>query len=92
MGKVDAATDAFRKLYRETLEAAYGRVLARPGLSVRTRELLAVAALQALAQKPQLIAHGRGALRCGADRDEVRAALRCAGCPADEAAQLVQRL
>lgn len=57
------------------LESAYGRVLARPGLDPRTRELIAVGALAALGQTPQLIAHGRGALRCGATRDEVDEAL-----------------
>lgn len=57
------------------LESAYGRVLARPGLDPRTRELIAVGALAALEQIPQLIAHGRGALRCGATGDEVDEAL-----------------
>lgn len=61
------------------LEAAYGRILARPGLDVRTRELLAVAALAALEQTPQLVAHARGALRFQATNDEVREAMRIAG-------------
>lgn len=57
------------------IESAYGRVLARPGLDPRTRELLAVGALAALGQIPQLIAHARGALRFDASRDEVDEAL-----------------
>jgi AhpD family alkylhydroperoxidase len=57
------------------LESAYGRVLARPGLDPRTRELIAVGALAALGQVPQLIAHARGALRFGASADEVDEAL-----------------
>ena len=60
------------------IESAYGRVLARPGLDPRTRELIAVGALAALEQVPQLIAHGRGALRFGASRDEICEALHTA--------------
>jgi 4-carboxymuconolactone decarboxylase len=60
------------------LESAYGRVLARPGLDPRTRELIAVGALAAIDQVPQLIAHGRGALRLGASIEEVRESLHVA--------------
>ncbi|MBK7877955.1 MAG: carboxymuconolactone decarboxylase family protein, partial [Planctomycetes bacterium] len=49
-------------------EHAYGRVLARPGLEPRLRELCAVAALAVLGQERQLASHVRGALRCGATR------------------------
>jgi 4-carboxymuconolactone decarboxylase len=45
---------------------AYGRVLTRPGLPPRPRELLAVASLAALGQTRQLTSHARGALHCGA--------------------------
>jgi alkylhydroperoxidase/carboxymuconolactone decarboxylase family protein YurZ len=58
---------------------AYGRVLARPGLAADRRELLAVAALSALGQDRQLASHVRGALRCGATRAEIDAALDCVG-------------
>ncbi len=61
------------------LEAAYGRILARPGLDVRTRELLAVGALAALGQMPQLVAHARGALSFHATHAEVREAMRIGG-------------
>jgi 4-carboxymuconolactone decarboxylase len=54
---------------------AYARVLSRPGLSVRVRELLAVAALAATAQEKQLASHVRGALRCGATAADVARAL-----------------
>ena len=50
---------------------AYGRVLARPGLSPDRRELCAVACLAALGQERQLASHARGALRCGATREQV---------------------
>ncbi len=50
---------------------AYGRVLARPGLDARVRELCAVACLAALGQERQLASHARGALHCGATRAEL---------------------
>ena len=50
---------------------AYGRVLTRPGLDARVRELLSVACLTALGQERQLASHVRGALRVGASRAEV---------------------
>ena len=55
-------------------EHAYARVLSRPGLTPKERELLAVAALIATKQEKQLLSHVLGALRCGADRAEVRSA------------------
>ncbi|MFN0006358.1 MAG: carboxymuconolactone decarboxylase family protein [Planctomycetota bacterium] len=63
------------ELERWVLEHAYGRVLARPGLSPDRRELLAVVALAALGQERQLASHARGALRCGATAEELDAAL-----------------
>jgi alkylhydroperoxidase/carboxymuconolactone decarboxylase family protein YurZ len=54
---------------------AYGRVLVRPGLSPARRELLSVACLAALAQPRQLASHARGAVACGADPADLRAAL-----------------
>ena len=54
---------------------AYGRILSRPGLEPRLRELLAVAALAALGQERQMASHARGAVRCGATPGEVRAAV-----------------
>lgn len=62
-------------LHEFVLESAYGRVLSRPGLDPRRRELLAIAALAVLDQVPQLIAHARGARRFGADDAELREAL-----------------
>ena len=56
---------------------AYGRILSRPGLEPRTRELLAVAGLAALGQDRQMASHARGALRCGADSEDVSAVIEC---------------
>ncbi len=75
----DAVRSALRA-YHPTLatwiaEHAYGRVLSRPGLDAATRELCAVAALAITAHERQLAGHARGAVRCGAAREEVAAAL-----------------
>ena len=68
----DALRAGHPEIERWILGHAYGRVLTRPGLSPRMRELLAVAALSILDQKRQLFSHVRGALRCGATLDEIR--------------------
>ncbi|MCR9245691.1 MAG: carboxymuconolactone decarboxylase family protein [bacterium] len=57
------------------LEVAYGRILARPGLDGRRRELLAIGALAASDQKRQFAGHARGALHLGATRNELREVL-----------------
>ncbi len=78
-GKAEAVR-AVLQGYHPTLERwieghAYGRVLARPGLAADRRELAAVACLAALDQDRQLASHVRGAVHCGATKDEVVAAL-----------------
>ncbi|MGK0482625.1 MAG: alkylhydroperoxidase/carboxymuconolactone decarboxylase family protein YurZ [Planctomycetota bacterium] len=50
---------------------AYGRVLAREGLSPVERECLAVVALAATGHDRQLASHVRGAVRCGARPEDV---------------------
>lgn len=57
------------------LEAAYGRILARPGLSPLRRELLATGLLAAQDQQRQFLAHARGALAFGAERTQLREVL-----------------
>jgi len=54
------------------VEVAYDRVLDRPGLDLRTRELVAVAHLTALGAEAELETHARGALACGATPEELR--------------------
>lgn len=53
----------------------YGKVLSRPGLDLRTRELCIVAACAASGQQRQLHSHLHGALNAGASVEEVSAAL-----------------
>jgi 4-carboxymuconolactone decarboxylase len=49
----------------------YGKVLSRPALDLLRRELCIVAACAAAQQEPQLRSHLRGALNCGATRDQL---------------------
>jgi len=56
------------------VEQGYGRVLSRPRLSARVRELVAVAVLAAGGWQRQLHSHLLGAVRCGAGRSEIRTA------------------
>ncbi len=83
---VDAMLQGFHgELHDFVLDVAYGRILTRPALSARERELIAVAVLAAMDQTPQLVAHARGAMRFGADELAVREALWSALLPNQEA-------
>ncbi|HEY2340817.1 MAG TPA: carboxymuconolactone decarboxylase family protein [Steroidobacteraceae bacterium] len=57
----------------------YGRVLGRPGLDLKRRELCIVAACAALEQDRQLHSHLHGALNAGANPEEVDDTLRIVG-------------
>lgn len=63
-------------LARWMIEQGYGRVMSRPGLADRTRELVAVAVLAAGGWERQLVSHLLGARRLGAPPREVRSAFR----------------
>lgn len=54
----------------------YGRVLGRPGLDLKRRELCIVAACAALEQDRQLHSHLHGAINAGASPEEVDETLR----------------
>jgi 4-carboxymuconolactone decarboxylase len=60
------------ELPRWILRDVYGKVLTRPALDPKTRELAAAAALTVLQVYPQLLSHIKGGLNLGADNDEVR--------------------
>jgi 4-carboxymuconolactone decarboxylase len=57
----------------------YGKVLSRPGLDLKTRELCIVAACAASGQQRQLHSHLHGALNAGASTAEVEDALDSLG-------------
>jgi len=55
-----------------SIEWAMGGIMARPGLDLRTRQLLVIAACTTLGHAtPQLGAHIEGALAVGATREEI---------------------
>ena len=54
---------------------AYGKVIGRPGLDMKRRELCTVAAIAVLGTAQQLHSHLRGALNTGATRAEIEAVL-----------------
>ncbi|MNF69591.1 Carboxymuconolactone decarboxylase family protein [compost metagenome] len=59
-------------LERMVTDYAFGEVLSRPGLNIKTREMLTVAALTAMGNAPgQLELHMRGALNVGVTRAEL---------------------
>src|SRR2546423_9440046 len=58
---------------------AYGKVIGRPGLDLKRRELATVAAIAVLGTAQQLHSHLRGALNTGATPDEVEAVLELVG-------------
>lgn len=60
---------------RWMIEEGYGKVLGRPGLALRERELCIVAVLAGSGREPQLHSHLRGALHAGAGIAEVDEAL-----------------
>jgi len=71
---------------RWMITEGYGKVLGRPGLELRVRELCIVAILAVVAADVQLFSHLRGALNAGAGPEEVDEAIRvAAGYATDEA-------
>lgn len=62
-------------LDRWMITDGYGKVLSRPGLDLKRRELCIVAACAAAGQQRQLHSHLHGALNCGASSDQVYATL-----------------
>lgn len=62
-------------LMRYVRDFAYDTVYERPGLDLRTKELIASALLVSLGSPGELRTHLRGALRAGATELEVREAL-----------------
>ena len=79
----DVVMDRIRGFHPEfmewILEEAYGKVLGRPFLDLKTRELIAAGLLTALELPRQLTPHLRGALRAGATVGQVSEAIRQLG-------------
>jgi len=74
MGKkvLEALGPTSPDLARLLVEYPFGEIYSRPGLDLRTRELVAIGVLAALGTaRPQLEMHIRGALKVGCTREEV---------------------
>jgi 4-carboxymuconolactone decarboxylase len=66
------AVEGLGDLGRSIVEYVYGDIYLRPGLSLRDRELAAVATLVALGRSSQIPQHLRAALKAGVKSDELR--------------------
>ena len=66
------AVEGLGEVGRSILEFVYGDIYLRPGLSLRDRELAAVATLVALGRSSQIPQHLRAALKAGVTPDELR--------------------
>jgi len=71
------------------VEDGYGRMLSRPGLDPRTREMIAIALLAVGGWERQLVSHLLGARRLGAARDAIARALAIGLAGASPATRLV---
>ncbi|MDE2570942.1 MAG: carboxymuconolactone decarboxylase family protein [bacterium] len=79
-GKTDAQTDPFYQHFVEfTTEHCWGNVWVRPGLDFKTRSMLNLAMLSAMARWHELEVHVRGALNNGVTEDEIAEILLQAG-------------
>ena len=54
-----------------TIGHVFGEVWARPGMAIRDRSLITIAALTALGKETQLKGHLRGSLHVGITREEI---------------------
>jgi len=69
---IAALADIAPDLGRFVIEFGFGDVISRPGLDLKTRELITVAALTALGNAtPQLKVHLHGTLNVGCTREEI---------------------
>ena len=69
---IESLQDIAPDLGRYVIEFPFGDVYSRPGLDLKTRELVTVAALTAMGNcQPQLRVHINGALNVGCNKEEI---------------------
>ena len=69
---VNSLQDISPELGRFVTEFAFGNIYSRPGLSLKTRQLLTIASLATLGTAPlQLKSHIKGALNVGCTKQEI---------------------
>src|SRR5581483_2834804 len=73
---LESLKDVAPDLGRFVTEFAFGDIYSRPGLDLKTRQLLTIASLTTLGSAPlQLKSHIKGALRVGCTKEEIVEAL-----------------
>jgi 4-carboxymuconolactone decarboxylase len=81
-GQYDRLRENIARLHpdmeRWMLEEGYGKVLGRPGLDLKVRELCIISVLVGLEAPQQLYSHLRGALNAGATPEEVETTVEIA--------------
>ena len=76
---VSALDDVCPDLASMTIEWGFGEIVSRPGIDLKTRQLVTVASCVTLGHaQPQLRAHIEGALNVGATKEEIVEALSVA--------------
>ena len=69
---LESVKDIAPELGQFVTEFAFGDIYSRPGLDLKTRQLLTIASLTTLGTAPlQLKSHIKGALRVGCTREEI---------------------
>ncbi len=71
-GAAPEPSENYKDIMQVTVEHLFGDIWTRPGLALRDRSLITVAALTALGREAQLRVHLRGALNVGVSREEVK--------------------
>lgn len=72
LGPIERLRSVLPDVDRFAVDYFYGEIYARPGLDLRTREIVSVAALAAIGTAaPQLRAHINGALNVGVTKSEI---------------------
>ncbi len=70
-GGLPSPSPTTKPLMDVTTEHLFGDIWSRPGLALRDRSMITVAALTVMGREPQLKVHMKGALNLGVSREEI---------------------
>ncbi len=71
-GVAPEPSENYKDIMQVTVEHLFGDIWTRPGLAMRDRSMITVAALIVLNREAQLRVHLRGALNVGISREEIK--------------------
>ena len=71
-GALPTPAPATKEMMDITVEHLFGDIWSRPGLAVRDRSMITVAALTVMGRETQLKVHLKGALQLGISREEIK--------------------